>query len=345
MFKFNWILLVVLLLVVGCVEIRPVTTPTPAPPTPDVQATVNAAVKAALTAAAQAPTVTPSFAAVSTAATPTATAKPVETVTTKAAAAATPTRGTASPSPTPATRARVVGEDGTVFDLANVRLEEYWSRGGICISGCPRPFDADLLELYKDPTTIQISLDKIKTIERSSAQGEHTVKFAISLLTGERLEGEIGRYTDAEFLDCQLKGRITVEGYPSEFLVPFDKVASVVFTPDEQGNITAIVNTDDGTRTTISEPKCLMHQYPVLSGTNPTVHLKLRIGVSTLEIPVADIAKIVIGEKETTLTLRSGKELAGQTAVTYYLSGETTVMGLPATFHEGFGVIKSVTFQ
>jgi hypothetical protein len=58
--KFKWIALVLLLLAVGCFDIRPMATPTPAPPTPDVSATVQAALAAMRTPVAPAPLTTPS---------------------------------------------------------------------------------------------------------------------------------------------------------------------------------------------------------------------------------------------------------------------------------------------
>jgi hypothetical protein len=156
--------------------------------------------------------------------------------------------------------------------------------------------------------------------------------------------GTLGRHDEATFLDCDFESMTTVEGYPAQFRIPFSEIASVDFR-QEQGHVLGTVTTDDGSETEISEPGCLIEAEPDWSGTSGTKTLEFTVGTSTLEIPFVDVAKIEIGAEETVLTLRSGKEIAGQPAESYYLSGKTTVSGLSASFYAPLRRLKSVTFH
>ena len=252
-----------------------------------------------------------------------------------------PTATPAAPTPTPTVVASIVTKDGEVVDITDVRLEKYstWSSK---MGGYNKAFSVEWLELSTNRTTVQIPSDKIKRIERASGEGE---KFTVTLVSGQSLEGRMGRHAEATFLRCfALEGKTTVEGYSAQSQTPFREIASVDFR-QEQGHVLATVTTDDGNKTEVSEPGCRMEARPDWSGTSSTPTLEFRVGTSTLKIPFVDVAKIDIGAEEPMLTLRSGKEIAGRPAGTYYLSGKTTVSGLPASFYASFGDLKSVTFH
>jgi len=236
--------------------------------------------------------------------------------------------------------ASIVSKDGTVFDIADVHFEEYYSES---VGSKTYPEYIRGLELYTNLTTVEIPFDTIERIERGT-EG----KFTVTLLTGERLEGKMGRRDEAEFfLSTQsFKGQMTVHGYSSEFEAPIASIASMVFSRDEQGDILMAVTTEDGNTTEISEPWCLRRARSPFRGTWNKDYLKFQVSLSTLEIPLVDIATVVIGEEETTLTLRSGEELVGKIPSGNYLSGRTTVIGLPAFFYASLDdEIKSVTFR
>jgi hypothetical protein len=300
---------------------------------------LNATVQAAVAATLAAPLAKTSTAQSGT------TIAPMPTVATvsapKAPATFTPPRGTPIPSPTPTIIASVLSKDGKAFEIADVGLEKYWSQS--VAWGSPSPSTVEWLELYANLTTVQIAFDKIKRIEVTSSKD---AKFRVTLVSGESLEGTVQRRDEATFRDCYLKGKTTMHGYSAGFSTGFYKVASIDFR-SEQGGVLATVTTDKGDKTEISQPKCEVEARPTFSGASRTMMLDLTIGTSTLNIPWADISKIVISAKDATLTLtlRNGKELVGRAAERYFITGKITVSGLPASFYASFDDLLSITFR
>jgi hypothetical protein len=253
---------------------------------------------------------------------------------------------TPKPITTPKPTARIVSTDGQVFNISGATLQEYMS-WDTKMGGYNESWRVQGLALYTNLTTVHIPFDKITRVERATSNNG---KITITLVSGESIEGTAQMRQNSVLLDCTLAGKTTVEGYPADFTISFSEVASVVFR-QIQSLVLGTVTANDGVITEISEPYCLMEPQPNWFGTRQTDVLKFEVDTATLEIPFADIAKIVIGAKETTLTLRNGKEIVGQAKgeffsynENYYIEGNITIFGLPATFYARFKELESATF-
>ena len=284
---------------------------------------------------APAATPTPAVIVVTTASQPTPT--PVPPTATPVPPTATPAPPT--PTPIPSCPATIVSKNGIVLEIANVYFEEYHSS---TVGIQTYPDWLDRLELYTELITIEIPFDTIIEMQRVTGR-----TFTVTLLSGETLEGRIGKYYEGKSHPITLfRGQTTVHGYASEWEEDFVNFTSVIFSRDEQGATLADVTAEDGSTIQISEPQCERTSRSPFSGTSPRESMGFQIGDSTLQIPLADIAKLMVGEEETTLTLRNGEELIGHIAPGYYLSGETTVFGLSAFFHASLSTeISSVVFH
>ena len=221
-----------------------------------------------------------------------------------------------------------------------MRFEEYWSQS---VGTKTSAIWVDQVFLYTGMTTVYISFDTIESMKRVT---ENT--FTVTLLSGDTLEGDLGKYDDGIVRSFTVfKGTTTVHGYPSEWEITLASVTSLTFARDEEGAILADVTTEDGSTTQVSEPQFRRTASSPFSGYSPRTFVEFVIGNSTLQIPLEDIDKIEIGEEaeETTLTLRTGEELVGRIAFGF-LSGKTTVIGLPAYFFAHFASeIRSVVFH
>lgn len=264
---------------------------------------------------------------------------------------ATPTTPFATPIPPPMGRvARIVSQHGIAFDVADVLLEIEVKRQLKWESEF-RPRWQDRLDLYANLVTVHIPFSKIRRIERTriSEYGEYTV----TLVSGEVLEGEFKTREDGTFMRCRLEGKPPEGGYPAEFLHHFGGIVSVDFR-QEEGRVSGTVTVDGGGKIEITRPRCEREGNPSFSSTY--IMPNFPAGASTLEIPLADIAEIsfsghsvprdpTVGHR-ITLTLRDGRTITGtEPQGNYFVTGKTTVSGLPASFYASFEDLKSVTFQ
>lgn len=256
--------------------------------------------------------------------------------------------------------ATITMKDKKTFEVTEIKLYEIY-HPGLPFYEHYNDYKVEYVPIRDGPIIFNVPYEKVEHItyrvikEKTGPTSRfEKTKASVILNDGRHFEGDRYLLSEPSLANRRavesVTGRLLIEGYPAEFNIPISKVDTITFLHDKTRNVVAELKKTDGTfKKNISSIKFKINGGDSRSSAMETNIIKFKVGDSTLEIPVKDVASLEREQKgeKFSIVLRSGKRVKGTPRFGIY--GKTVVFNEKVKFDnyikEHNDDIQSIVFK
>ncbi len=249
--------------------------------------------------------------------------------------------------------ATVSMKNGTTYEVRNASFTEgTWSGSFYHLY---HGYEVKYFPLYVgEAVAIELQFNRIKNVSVGIEKDDdfdppRAASARVTMTDSRQLEGllwDVHGHHDHRVYN--VRGRWSVQGYPASLDLPLRDVQTISFsTGTTPSALAAEIKKTDGTVVQIRQLELGIERSDSRSDSQAASTLKLSIGASTLEVPIADITSLTRNEGEDVVALRNGKTLRGTIDAGNYvcIEGGTTVSGMSGRFVTRLYRVKSIILK